>query len=1130
VGGSAKTQQNSTSTYTPTQQAAAAYKDVLARGNAAVSDYDPATAKQVAGFSDPQMQAFQNIAGMQGLWAPHLDSATGMTESAGRGIGAGDIANFYNPFQNDVIAATMADINKQDAMAQRGYTANQTAQGGLGGSGFGIGRAQLIGDQSRNRNTALANLRNTGWQQALAAAQADKTRGLQAGQQLAGIGQLGSQLGYNDAAQLLASGNQQQAQAQAQYDAASQNATNKQLFPMQTAQWLSSIASGIGPLMGGTTKSSGTSTQSQGKGIGNAIGGAMTLASMASDERVKENIRVIGRTHDGQRIYKFNYTGDPRTQVGLLAQEVEQTHPEAVSERPDGVKMVNYDAALADADEGYADGGLALPAGLMGWADLRPGRPIVPEAMQIAARPGEQQDGFDPKAAMQLGKDAAGGIGNLMALLSPSTLPAASSPAGGALAASGLQGLDSGMLSGIGSLLGFAEGGGVPSFASRVHTAAHGGQPNAALISYLAPSRAALTASMQPRAPAPQPAPQAPVSSGKGRGFFDQLGSAVGKYGDVLGDAFGYPGMGEAMRGAFPSVGFANGGGISPLAGIGGGLGSIQRPAGRSGFGDLGRRGLMGPSPFADGGLVPTPEELFAIEMQESGGREDVVSPKGARGPMQVMPSTARDPGFGVTPLRDDSAAENRRFGRDYYAALLKRYDGDRDAARIAYNGGPARADAWIKAGRDDSVIPAESANYYRQVSSRMGTDGGGTSPIVAKGFGGSSAEGERYANKADRATGGMLKRVFGIDFNPLNLTEPERRALMVAGLSMMSSGDVGRGGLMGMQYLAGAEAGEAERAGERSKLAYQMKKDADELALRTRAEDRQERGTALEADKFAYTVGNDAEKLAWERQKQALDAGKPTDDMREYQAYVSGEQAAGRTPMPFLEYQQAVKRASAASTNVSVSGDKKGAEEMAKGFAKRYEAIQTNAEGAQGMLDNLDAVERSLGEGVYTGAGGDWVHSARRFGTAFGIADADKAAAGDLVQAIANKMALQVRSPGGESGGMPGAMSDADREFLKQTVPGLLKTPGGNAQLIAIMRAAAQRHQAIADMAIDYAQEHDGQLTVGFDKLVRDYVKANPLSKAVRPEPPSVGTIRKGHRFLGGNPADELSWERVAP
>jgi len=284
----------------------------------------------------------------------------------------------------------------------------------------------------------------------------------------------------------------------------------------------------------------------------------------------------------------------------------------------------------------------------------------------------------------------------------------------------------------------------------------------------------------------------------------------------------------------------------------GAGLGELFGSAGSAGgLGGLGS--LFSMFGFADGGLVATPEEMAALEMVESGGRniQGPVTRSGerAQGPRQIMPSTARDPGFGVTPLREGaSVEEQRRFSDDYFNAMLRRYGGDREAARIAYNGGPARADAWLKAGRDDSVIPRESADYYRKVAGRMGepqglaasgTDGGGTSGLVQKGFTASRAEGEPYRGAKDKATGGFLKSMFGVEFNPLGLTENERKALIVAGLGMMSHGDIGRGGLQGMQYLTGVEAGERDARAEAAKLSAQLKKDADELALKTRAEDR---------------------------------------------------------------------------------------------------------------------------------------------------------------------------------------------------------------------------------------------------------------------------------------------------
>lgn len=77
------------------------------------------------------------------------------------------------------------------------------------------------------------------------------------------------------------------------------------------------------------------------RGVGQATGSM----SLFSDERLKENISEVGKLADGQKVYAYNYKGDPATQIGVMAQEVEKKHPEAVTDTASGYKAVNYRAA-----------------------------------------------------------------------------------------------------------------------------------------------------------------------------------------------------------------------------------------------------------------------------------------------------------------------------------------------------------------------------------------------------------------------------------------------------------------------------------------------------------------------------------------------------------------------------------------------------------------------------------------------------------------------------------------------------------------------------------------------------------------------------------------------------------------
>jgi len=87
---------------------------------------------------------------------------------------------------------------------------------------------------------------------------------------------------------------------------------------------------------------------------------------------------------------------------------------------------------------------------------------------------------------------------------------------------------------------------------------------------------------------------------------------------------------------------------------------------------------------------------VYRIAKAESNFNMAAVSSKGAKSDMQVMDATARGPGYGVVPAKDNSLAERSRVGRDYAAALLTKYGGNETLAAAAYNAGPGVVDDWI--------------------------------------------------------------------------------------------------------------------------------------------------------------------------------------------------------------------------------------------------------------------------------------------------------------------------------------------------------------------------------------------------------------------------------------------------
>lgn len=259
-------------------------------------------------------------------------------------------AGLYNTNYNQALGAAQQQQGVGLGAAQSNRTALQTGATQLqniGNQGYtqglGLGTAQQgLGNQIYNQGLGAANgqlnIGQAGYTQGVGAAGANQGLGsaiFGAGNTAAnsygslGTGYLNSQL--NTGAAQTAAGTIAQQTGQAQDTALYNQFLQQQGYPFQTAQFLANIAEGTGALSGSTTGGYSASPQ-----------------PFFSDERLKEDIRTIGHTHDGLRIVTYRYKGSPHTQIGMLAQDVEKKRPEAVG-LAGGYKTVDYDAATRKA-------------------------------------------------------------------------------------------------------------------------------------------------------------------------------------------------------------------------------------------------------------------------------------------------------------------------------------------------------------------------------------------------------------------------------------------------------------------------------------------------------------------------------------------------------------------------------------------------------------------------------------------------------------------------------------------------------------------------------------------------------------------------------------------------------------
>jgi len=153
---------------------------------------------------------------------------------------------------------------------------------------------------------------------------------------------------------------------------------------------------------------------------------------------------------------------------------------------------------------------------------------------------------------------------------------------------------------------------------------------------------------------------------------------------------------------------------------------------------EIGRRDLaviLGQSAHADGfgefgqiafPLIPTPPGanwtmVHSLARQESQFAQNALSHAGARGLMQLMPTTAREQagkmgiGYDLTALTSDPTY-NIRLGDGYFGRMMDYFGGATPLAVAAYNAGAGNVNKWLRANGDPRTGSIDWVDWIEQI------------------------------------------------------------------------------------------------------------------------------------------------------------------------------------------------------------------------------------------------------------------------------------------------------------------------------------------------------------------------------------------------------------------------------
>jgi hypothetical protein len=351
----------------------------------------------------------------------------------------------------------------------------------------------------------------------------------------------------------------------------------------------------------------------------------------------------------------------------------------------------------------------------------------------------------------------------------------------------------------------------------------------------------------------------------------------------------------------------------------------------------------------------------------------------------------------------------------------------------------------------------------------------------------------------------------------------PEGQGLLAAvagGLAGARRGtpvnNLGRAGLAGVAGYGNA----LQTQGVQELRDLQMKKAAADTAEMQRKRDAQAayRNTLPADQQQLFDVAPDKliENLPQFQKPQLVEVADPTDPLRTQKMWMKpGESQgtiAGYGAMPEIldprvqAAKRAIAKAGASNVNVNTKQETEESKEVGKGFGKQYLDLQSAGFEANNKIARLDRLS-NLMSGVQTGKLEPSRMQLAAVAESLGMKFDPNLGSKQAIEAISNEMALQARNPAGGAG-MPGALSDKDREFLTNITPGMSKTPEGNRMIMQTSRKLAQRDKDVARIAREY-RKRNGTIDEGFYDELGKFSEANPLfPKAQESAPPAGKTL----------------------